>query len=549
MSTLDEALAEIDATIARRRDGIDLAEEAVRLAGSLRLFIRAAWPLVEPGVQYRPNWHIDAMSDHLEAVTATEIHKLMIWVPPGSMKSRAVSIFWPAWEWCTRPWLRYFSGSYEIGLAGRLTAKTRDLLITRWFQARWGHLFRMTKLDERYYANDQGGTRLATAPGSTGSGEHGHRIIIDDPLNAQQLESLTDAKLNEANAWYDGTLSTRGVGDTAEVVIMQRLHERDLAEHALEFDPSSWTILCIPEEYEPKHPYAWRGDPRTEPGELMWPEVFTPERTKMRREKLGPYRAAGQLQQRPAAREGLLLKRADWRYYDPDLSFYAQEVGKAFGPTEVAELASRIGRFDRIVHDWDTSVKDREHSDYVSGGAWGCLGADLFLLRLFHERAGLSATIDAMLWLAGWSAELWADIPQFIVIEGQANGKDAAKAIRRRVRGVIVADAQGSKELRAETAEPALTGHNCFLPGYANDTGDNYDASRTPAPVMEFVEELSGFNLAQHDDHVDMWSSTVIWTAGKGGGMVMETPKGIARPPRFHQLGRPRDTRLRPGLR
>ena len=55
--------------------------------------------------------------------------------------------------------------------------------------------------------------------------------------------------LNEVNEWYDGTLATRFADpkEGVEVIIMQRLHERDLAAHACSYDPGDWEILCLPE--------------------------------------------------------------------------------------------------------------------------------------------------------------------------------------------------------------------------------------------------------------------------------------------------------------
>jgi phage terminase large subunit-like protein len=323
---------------------------------------------------------------------------------------------------------------------------------------------------------------------------------------------------------------------------MQRLHEQDLTGHLLE--RGGWDHLCLPAEYEPKHPFVWPEDKRKKAGELLWPERFGPkEMTRLKADMGSQYTIAGQLQQRPAPREGNLLKRGDWRYYPPELSYYSPR--EVFGAEQVAELISRVGEFDLICHSWDTSVKDRDHSDFVAGQVWGCRGAHRYLLRLYHARAALNATIEAMLEMSAWSIPLWPNVPQFVLIENTANGPDAGASIRSRVQGVVMGQAKGSKEVRAESAEPALVGHNCFLPGYMNDEGTDYDP-RSPADVQKFVEELAVFNMGAHDDQVDAWSSMVIWTRGKTGGVTMSVPSGQARPPRFRDE---RPTALRPTLR
>ena len=127
MTAIDLSLPELYAENERRKRGASLKEEAETLAADLPSFIRAAWHLIEKR-PYVHNWHIDAISDVLTSVSHGTLRKVQIWIPPGTMKSRSVSILWPAWEWTRDPTLRYFSASYEIGLAGRLAARHRDIV-------------------------------------------------------------------------------------------------------------------------------------------------------------------------------------------------------------------------------------------------------------------------------------------------------------------------------------------------------------------------------------------------------------------------------------
>ena len=147
------------------------------------------------------------------------------------MKSGMVNIFWHPWEWTMRPWLRYFTASYEQHLSGRFSLQSQMVVKHPWYQQRWGHRFPL-KLDAAgYWTNNQGGSRFATTPKSSGTGEHGHRIVIDDPVRAGAAEAGATfdlkAELTEAKTWYDGTVSSRFI-DTPEmlharILIMQRL--------------------------------------------------------------------------------------------------------------------------------------------------------------------------------------------------------------------------------------------------------------------------------------------------------------------------------------
>lgn len=513
----------LEAEARRKARGQSIAEEAEELAHDLPKFIRAAWHVVEPHEPYVHNFHIDAMTAHLAAVTAGHIRKLQVWVPPGSMKSRAVSILWPAHEWATMPWLRYFGASYDIHLSTNLTVLWRNLVMGPWFQARWQIAFE--KADERFIRNTVGGSRLATAPGSSGSGHHGHRLLIDDPLNAKEAEALSAAKLEEVNEWYDGTLPTRFANPKTgvEVIIMQRLHENDLAAHALSHNPGAWTVLCLPERYEGGHPYAWRGervhpavkervpeelaegDPREE-NELLW-EQRVGEEEHAERLRMGRHRAAGQLQQRPTAREGDILLRSDWRYYPPEWLEAAEEGDPSHFPP-----------FTRIALSWDTAFKDKTQNDPVSGGCYGVIGADRYRLRSFHGNVSLGATMREIVAMRDWAIDLWPNVPINVLIEKSANGVEIIGKMRRTVPGVVPVTASVDKVLRAEAAAPDLESHNVFLPGQATGDFTDYDPAMTPDATQQFVEECAAFPNGAHDDRVDEFSQVINWLRKKSTG-------------------------------
>src|SRR5687768_12247855 len=118
------------------------AELEVReIERDLRRFIPLAWPIIEPHRPFVPNWHIDAVSDHLMACSEGHIQNLIINIPPRHMKSQLVSIFWPAWEWCTKPQTKGLFVSYSRALVIRDAVKTRRIITNEWYQKLWGHKF------------------------------------------------------------------------------------------------------------------------------------------------------------------------------------------------------------------------------------------------------------------------------------------------------------------------------------------------------------------------------------------------------------------------
>jgi predicted phage terminase large subunit-like protein len=304
--------------------GLDLKQIQKELAGeSLRDFIRIGWPQIDKS-SFVPGFHIDAICDHLEAVTRGEITRLLINIPPRHMKSSGVCVAWPAWIWAQEPneegdyptkgfWgpsVQFLYASYAQSLSNRDSAKCRRLMRSPWYRRNWGHLFEFSgdQNAKIRFENDQMGYRIATSVDGLATGEGGDIVVVDDPHNTKQAESET---VREAClTWWDETMSTR-LNDPrtgAFVIIMQRLHENDLTGHILETEGADWTHLCLPARFEPDHPTVWARDPRTELGQLLWP-VRVPETTMVKLERrLGPYAVAGQLQQRPAPREGGLFK-------------------------------------------------------------------------------------------------------------------------------------------------------------------------------------------------------------------------------------------------
>src|SRR5512133_2675405 len=131
----------------------------------LREFIKQAWSVVEPATEFVRGWHLDAICDDLEAVSRRQIRNLLINIPPRHMKSLAVAVFWPVWEWITWPERRWLFSSYALSLSIRDSVKCRRLLQSAWFQSYWGDRFALTgdqNAKERF-ENDKSGYRLATS--------------------------------------------------------------------------------------------------------------------------------------------------------------------------------------------------------------------------------------------------------------------------------------------------------------------------------------------------------------------------------------------------
>ena len=318
-------MAEIRAEKARRKADAErhkLATDAERIRSrcqTLAGFVREAWHVLEPTQPYIHGWHIDAICSHLEAITNGTFlemglsNRLLINVPPGTMKSLLVSVLWPAWEWgpMAMPGMRYLSTSYSDSYVKRDSRRMRDLIKSEWYQSLWPEVH-LSREGESSFANDKTGFREGV-PFSSMTGGRGDRVIIDDPHSTETAES--PAERQRTTRIFRESVPSR-VNDperSAIVVIMQRLHEDDVSGQIIKLG-LGYQHLMLPMKYEPER--ACRTalnfeDPRSYEGELLFPERFPPEVLERDQKALTDYAVSGQYQQRPVPREGGMFKR-DW---------------------------------------------------------------------------------------------------------------------------------------------------------------------------------------------------------------------------------------------
>lgn len=276
---------------------------------SLHAFVKEAWPILEPMAMFIDGKHIEIICAYLEKITRGELGprpRLLINIPPGCMKSLLVSVLWPAWEWgpAGKTGLRYLCTSYDISNVRRDCRKMRELVESEWYAALWPEV-RLTSRAELLFHNDKTGERRGEAFASL-TGKRGNRIIIDDPHSTEHAES--DADRGTAIRIFRESVTTRLNDPVADaiVIIMQRLHQHDVSGVALALK-LGYMHLMLPMEYEPER--RCEIDWRQEEGELLWPKRFPREVVEADKSSMGAYGVAGQYQQRPSPRGGLMFKR------------------------------------------------------------------------------------------------------------------------------------------------------------------------------------------------------------------------------------------------
>ena len=447
-----------------------LAIERENSKESLAEFAQLAWPILEPATPLKWGWALDAICQHLEAVTAGEITRLLMNVPPGSMKSLLCGVIWPAWEWGPKgmPEKRFLGTAHSQSLAVRDSMKCRRLIGSEWYQARWPIALTSDQNAKTKFENDKTGFREAMAFTSM-TGSRGDRVILDDPISADNANS--EAELENARITFTETLPTRVNSDrSAIVVIMQRLHEKDTSGVILDMG-LKYEHLMIPMRYEEERACStgigWE-DPRSTDGELMFPERFPETQVDELERTLGSYGTAGQLQQRPAPRGGGMFKR-EW--------------------LQVVEAAPVTCRW---VRGWDLAATEGANAAFTAGVLLGRdLDGRLFVADVVRAQAGparVEALLKATASLDG--AKVRGSIPQD---PGQA-GKSQVRHLIAMLAGYDyrASPESGDKETRAAPLAAQAEAGNLFLVrGEWN---------------RDFVDELTTFPVGKFKDQVDALS-------------------------------------------
>ncbi len=163
------------------------------LRSDLVSFLRMAFPLVIAGEPLRWNWHLDAICYHLERVRTGEITRLIIEVPPRSLKSIAASVVFPAFCLGRQPTRKIITASYSAVLAIKHANDCRALMRSSRYRALFPNtVIGVGKDTETEFHTTARGSRYSTSPGGSLTGRGGDMLILDDIMNAK--EAASDAR-------------------------------------------------------------------------------------------------------------------------------------------------------------------------------------------------------------------------------------------------------------------------------------------------------------------------------------------------------------------
>jgi predicted phage terminase large subunit-like protein len=454
-------------------------EDRALLNAALRsdfvLFLKRCFLTLNPGRTFLPNWHLFAIAYQLERIRRGEINRLIINLPPRSLKSLMGTVAFTAFVLGHEPNKRIFTISYGDDLANKHSSDFRSIVESDWYGSIFPRMRIARSLEDQVITTARGFRKSTTVMGAlTGLG--GDLFILDDPQKAADAQS--ESRRNSLNNWFANTLVSRldNKQTGAIIIVMQRVHMNDLCGFLTEAS-EDWTVLSLPAiaEVEERIPIGDEEVYYRLVGEVLHPAHEPLEALEKLRRTVGSDIFAAQYQQTPVPPGGAMIKR-DWlRYYEP------------------FELPERTYRM-KILQSWDTAAKDGAQNDWSVCTTWLVANELYYLLDLTKGRFEYPRLRDVAIALAQRFK------PDKVLIEdastGTALAQDLESVLRRSCVKLIPIDRDKQGRLYVQQAK--------------------FEAGRVLFPrgaafLPELEAEVLTFPQSRHDDQVDSISQALAY--------------------------------------
>lgn len=456
------------------------------MLNDLASFIQRAIPVILPGLDVEWNWHLDLIADRLTQLADGKIRRLLICVPPRSLKSLICSVIYPAWLLARNDAERLLCISYAQPLADDFARQSRQLMASPFYCSTSDTRLSPDRRAVEQFETTGGGSRIATSVHGSVTGRGGDFIILDDIMKPE--DALSEVGRKSVLDWLRNTLVSRpnSKRDQRLLMVMQRLHGEDVAGYFMA--QGGWETLVLPAlavEHE-EHHYRVAGRPvtfRRAPGEPLHPSRESVETLDQLRRDMGNLTFAAQYQQNPLPTEGNLVKRAWFREY---------------------QAADLIG-IERVIQSVDTGSKTANSHDFSVLSTWGMKAGKIYLIDVWRGKLEMPELCRKVIELSDRYN------PERVIVEDKGSGTALMQALRaQRFSKAVPYMPKGDKTTRLAAVTPTIEGGNVHLP--------------QSAPWLDdYLHELCGFPGTKHDDQVDSTAQALHWIQEQGNpGGVFE---------------------------
>ncbi|MDT9597924.1 phage terminase large subunit [Sphingosinicella rhizophila] len=459
----------------------DRRELEAILRNDLAAFTEKVFYHLNPGRAFTPGQYLQAMAYHARIVALErQVDRLVINLPPRSLKSTMMSVALPAFLLGRDPRLRIVVASYSQELSNFFARQTRSVLEADWYKT----LFPSTRLNPRRtvehdFQTTKNGGRFATSTGGTLTGRGGDIIIIDDPLKAD--DAYSDVRRQAMLEWTRTTLFSRLDDKRSGVIInvQQRLHEEDLSGHLLK--SNEWLHLNLPAIAEENqrvvigpNRFWWR-----QAGEPLHPLREPVEVLHSLKRDIGTAIFSAQYQQAPTPADGDVLKLSWFKRYDE-------------APVD-----------GQVIMSLDTASKPGEHNDFSVCTTWQVANGRYYLRHVWRSKVDYPTLKRNVIALAD------SFRPDVLLIEDKVSGTGLIQDLREEAQALPVIPylPQGDKETRMRLRAAAIEAQLVYLP-------------RDAFWLDAFEMEVRQFPGGKHDDQIDSMSQMLDYSLTRQSGQL-----------------------------
>jgi predicted phage terminase large subunit-like protein len=450
-------------------------EYQVILRNDLMTFIERSFYELNPQAAFLSSSYIELLASALEKCRTGQTKRLIINLPPRTLKSHAASVTFTAWLLGHDPSKQIICASYGQELADKHARDCRTLMSSSFYRNLFpGSVLSPDKQSVNDFMTTAQGFRMSTSVGGVLTGRGADIIILDDILKPD--DALSETRRRSANDWYFNTLLSRlnSKKNGVIIIVMQRLHQEDLVGEVM--DREHWEVLSLPAiaQQDEIYPIESQFGSVTfvrKVGEVLHPERDSLETYQKIRDNIGEYNFQSQYQQSPTTREGGLIKREWIKYCEP------HEWPKYF---------------DYILQSWDTANKSGERNDYSVCTTWAVSDGNFYLLEVFRKRLEFPDLKRAVLdCFRKYSVEK-------VLIEDKGSGTALIQELRYDPWCMeAYTPGQGTdKQMRLAAQSVKFEGGRVYLPNKASW-------------LDEYVREITGFPGSKYDDQVDSTSQAL----------------------------------------
>jgi len=444
-------------------------------------FASFAFRSLNPGLTLNRAWHLRYIADILTQLESGQQRSVIINIPPRNLKSTLISVIWPAWLLGRDPSKRIIVASYSQKLSNKLSIDSRFITIQPWFKEVFPDFAIAQDQNEKHkFMTNKHGFRMAVSTGGMLTGEGGDVLILDDPHNPKEI--FSDKLRNKTINWFEQVFLSRLNNQKKGkiLLVMQRLHFRDLAGHLIE--KGGYELINFPIIFNQEEKFMFNGLSKTiAKGDLLDAHRFDHSTIERLKEHLGEVAFSAQYLGMPVAMSGNFIKK------------------------EQIKVSNNIPTHpEQIIQSWDSASCNTITSDYSVCSTWYIIDDIFYLIDIFREKTSFLQLKQAA------KNCYQKHRPDLVLIEGKSSGLALFDELQGEGLPVNKINPKEDKVSRLMQVVSYFENHKVVL------CHGDYN-------FIELQNELLQFPQGAHDDQVDSISQFLLWYKNRAYGSVRYT--------------------------